>query len=1033
MKKLLLLSFLVAFAHIAFGQVNLYENFNDELPAEWTTVDHGYNPGTWEYTDQYGFNGSGGVTIDTYDSGSTEDGRADDWLISPRITVADGDVLSFWANCSGSYPDEISIQVSTNTTDTTDFTEVIAKDTVLTGEYTKYEFVLTDLAGVSDGNQIYIGIHTTSNGSYINLDNFKVAQPGSFLMMTGYAINSDAIDVAFDDSLSTVNAADFELIGSETVTFGSATIDSENKTLVHFTGATASMSGDNVLDTLVNNAIVDSIMFYAGITPVSFTNNANSGGTVNESNIATYTGKVSASDGDNELIVADAAGAYNGVHLYGVDAASYSLGDTLTFYGVLSPYYGQTELYNPTIINSAASVQGPYPATIITPADIDTSITQDTNPAEQFENVLVTLEDVTIDSYDAGTGYFYATDGSDVFRIGSDAVNLYDGTFDETVLQVGSVYDITGIVVGMDGDYHVVPRHMNDLQMVEDNTAPVVSYAAQTATNATGQTVNVQSNEASGDVYIILEGEAQATIADLETAVTNQNGAKAAVTAADTDIAVSTHELTPGNYYAYATDSADNLSVKGSELIVVNDSSDVIAPVVSYAEQTATSAEGQQVILQSNEAGKIYIVKDGILNDTSVAVFDSLANEYEAAFATATADQDVNVSTAYLKPGTYYGYAVDPAGNISEPGANTITVIASGLTLPYEENFADSAAISSYGMKAVDSDEDGFNWYVATYQSEIYVESESWDSDAGPLTPNNYLISPKIDLSNVSNAELRWFDLTIDPDYPAEHYQVRISTTTDDTTAFTEENIVFETTLTADDANAWNQRTADLSDYAGQEIYIAWIHNQSYDNYKLALDSIRLYEMDVTAPEVSADAQTVTIGDDVLVQSSEDNGKVYVVLDGEPQATPSDLESAVSIGTAASAEVTAANTDMAISTSGLTAGTYYAYAVDEAGNMSDKSTNAITLEEGDGTGIFDQNDEVSISIYPNPVKDHLFFTAEEDVSKVVVFNALGQKVKEVEMRDQNRSVRTSDLKDGLYFINFENEQGVIHTSKFIKE
>jgi len=332
-------------------------------------------------------------------------------------------------------------------------------------------------------------------------------------------------------------------------------------------------------------------------------------------------------------------------------------------------------------------------------------------------------------------------------------------------------------------------------------------------------------------------------------------------------------------------------------------------------------------------------------------------------------------------------------------------------------------------------DGDGFNWKASIYQNEVYVESQSWESDAGALTPNNYLISPKIDLTGSEHIELRWFDLTLDSDYPAEHYQVRISTTTDETSAFTEENVVFDTTLTADDATNWNERTVDLSDYAGQEIYIAWIHNESTDNYKLALDSIKLNEKDVTAPEVTTTAQTVNVGEDVFVQSSEANGKVYIVLEGEPQSTPAELETAVNVGTAASSDVEQADTDIAIATTDLAAGTYYAYAVDEAQNMSGKSSNAIVLEEAEdtsGTGIIDNNN-VSVTLYPNPVNNYLQIDSELDISKVTIFNALGQKVREVQFDQSRPVIHTSDLKEGIYMINIENDKGIIRTKKFIKQ
>ncbi|WJQ13799.1 5'-nucleotidase C-terminal domain-containing protein [Geobacillus stearothermophilus] len=99
---------------------------------------------------------------------------------------------------------------------------------------------------------------------------------------------------------------------------------------------------------------------------------------------------------------------------------------------------------------------------------------------------------------------------------------------------------------------------------------------------------------------------------------------------------------------------------------------------------------------------------------------------------------------------------------------------------------------------------------------------------------------------------------------------------------------------------------------------------------------------DITAPTVSlvSDKQ-VTIGNDIVVRVNE-LGTVYLVPSNETPSTKSALETLVTNGSAKKAIVSAINTDIKISTTGLTSGTYKVYAVDSVGNVSNP-TEIVTL------------------------------------------------------------------------------------------
>lgn len=107
---------------------------------------------------------------------------------------------------------------------------------------------------------------------------------------------------------------------------------------------------------------------------------------------------------------------------------------------------------------------------------------------------------------------------------------------------------------------------------------------------------------------------------------------------------------------------------------------------------------------------------------------------------------------------------------------------------------------------------------------------------------------------------------------------------------------------------------------------------------------------DVTPPEVKAEAQTVynvTNNDDfpviAKVQSNELSGYVYIVKTGELQDTYKEIELLRENKKAARSQVKSMNEDMEILTLGLEPGTYYAYAIDAAKNISTRGENAIEV------------------------------------------------------------------------------------------
>ena len=79
---------------------------------------------------------------------------------------------------------------------------------------------------------------------------------------------------------------------------------------------------------------------------------------------------------------------------------------------------------------------------------------------------------------------------------------------------------------------------------------------------------------------------------------------------------------------------------------------------------------------------------------------------------------------------------------------------------------------------STDSDGDGNEWMAYDFgdgQGNV-ATSASWDATAGPLTPDNWLISSAIDLSSASgNIGLEWLVMAQDQAWADENYTVYVA------------------------------------------------------------------------------------------------------------------------------------------------------------------------------------------------------------------------------------------------------------------
>lgn len=200
-----------------------------------------------------------------------------------------------------------------------------------------------------------------------------------------------------------------------------------------------------------------------------------------------------------------------------------------------------------------------------------------------------------------------------------------------------------------------------------------------------------------------------------------------------------------------------------------------------------------------------------------------------------------------------------------------------------QEYFNDPVKLPST-WTTIDKDGDGHNWRINTSLAQSFAVSDSWMSGvAGVLTPENYLISPKIKLAGLSGTvKLRYTIQIPDPVSVEEHYKVAVSTTGNKVADF--KDIVLEETCTAADyyenLPAWKERLVDLTPYIGQNIYLTWCHFNCTNVYQIMLDSIQVSNLtDVELADLQQSKVTVypnPVKEKLIITGSFENAQVQL-------------------------------------------------------------------------------------------------------------------------------------------------------------
>ncbi|MBR4728293.1 MAG: choice-of-anchor J domain-containing protein [Clostridia bacterium] len=180
------------------------------------------------------------------------------------------------------------------------------------------------------------------------------------------------------------------------------------------------------------------------------------------------------------------------------------------------------------------------------------------------------------------------------------------------------------------------------------------------------------------------------------------------------------------------------------------------------------------------------------------------------------------------------------------------------------------------GWTFVDSDGDGHGWNHNICDYSVFdtrqsmhsgngiLYSESYLNHSGPLTPDNWAITPAIVVPEEAATLTFWVTGQDSWDF-AEHYGVYVYEAADPAAPalpagkpadYMKTKLMEQTN---DSPNAYVENTVDLSDYAGKTVFLAFRHFDCTNQYHLNLDSVTVKGINHTYGDTGADRYTCTV------------------------------------------------------------------------------------------------------------------------------------------------------------------------------
>lgn len=224
----------------------------------------------------------------------------------------------------------------------------------------------------------------------------------------------------------------------------------------------------------------------------------------------------------------------------------------------------------------------------------------------------------------------------------------------------------------------------------------------------------------------------------------------------------------------------------------------------------------------------------------------------------------------------------------------------------------DDGDISDWNL--IDADQDGYDWVPADMSAAtpayLGMRSQSWDALGGPLTPDNWAISPGIDVGLGGNTiTLSWEIIARDPAWDQEKYAVYVSNGNSDSDMLLTTPVMVENNL--DGVNTLTLRQVTLPSNLTGTIYVGFRHYDVSDQFVIDVDNVTVTSTPLKtddffasnfsiAPNPASDYFTISTKNNITVENvqiMDMNGRVVKNIqnsfDNQSNISISDLNTGV--------------------------------------------------------------------------------------------------------------------------------------------
>ena len=319
------------------------------------------------------------------------------------------------------------------------------------------------------------------------------------------------------------------------------------------------------------------------------------------------------------------------------------------------------------------------------------------------------------------------------------------------------------------------------------------------------------------------------------------------------------------------------------------------------------------------------------------------------------------------------------------------------------------------------------------------------------MQANEYLVSPQFVLPAGQTITLSWW-FRVNGSYPADKLAVKVSATGNVVSNFT--TTLIDITPTAANGT-WTQQTVDLSAYAGQSIYLAFHHHDSYDENYILVDDIQIttsalptqYTLTVLSNNNAwgtvTGGGTYNAGSAATLTATPNNGYRFVQWqDGSISATRNVIVTANATYTATfeaipptqyTLTVLSNNDDWGTVSGGGTYDEGSRVELAAAGssgyhfvNWSDGNADSVRTVTVFANAVYIANfapnsvgiDGVEISslaLYPNPASDKVSINVTE-AGEMSVVDMKGRQLMQQQVAEGSNTVDVGALPSGVYFV-----------------